>query len=256
MKKDIEIFLESDLLEKYLIGSTTEKEAIQVEHYISKYPEVRTTYDELQDNLENYARSFAIKAPVELKEQILNDIPKDHHNSTYRVPWYYVAASVAAILFCTSSIFLWSRNSMLSKENSIVSSELMDLKNDILVTNTKLEDIKNQFVVLNNPETRKYVLRGNQRANNLKTVAYINPVEKLSLINVVSLPDLPEEQVYQMWADVNGEMVSLGILKRNENELLSIPFKENASSYNITIEPKGGNIEATVDNIVANIPIK
>lgn len=256
MKNDIEKFLESDLLEKYLMDSTTNEETIQVEHYISEYPEVKKSYEELQDNLENYARSFAVKSPQGLKEQVLEQIPHKTLAHSHRIPWYYVAASVAAIVFCTTSIIFWSQKNLLEKENAIVSGEILGLKQDVLTTNIKLEDIKNQFVVLNNPETQKYVLRGNQRAKNLKTVAYINPLEKLSLINVVSLPDLPEEQVYQMWADVNGELINLGVLKRNENELLSIPFKENATSYNITIEPKGGNEHATVENLVANIPIK
>ncbi len=255
MKKDIEKILESDLLERYLMGSTSDQETIQIEHYISKYDEIRDSYEELQHNLENYARSFAVKTPKGLKEDILSHIiPEKEHSQ--RIPWYYVAASVAAIVFCTSTIILWSQNNLLVKENNIVSGEIIGLKQDVLVTNTKLDDIKNQFVVLNNPETQKYVLRGNQRAKKLKTVAYINPVERLSMINVVSLPDLPEEQVYQMWANVNGELVNLGVLKRNENELSAIPFKENATSYNITIEPKGGNERATVENLVANISLE
>ena len=39
-----------------------------------------------------------------------------------------------------------------------------------------------QFLKLNNPETEKYVLRGNDRAKDLKTVAYINSIDKSSLI--------------------------------------------------------------------------
>ena len=251
MKNDIKLFLKSDLLENYLIGSTTDEEAIQVEHFIEKYPEVQSLYEELQDNLENYANSFAVATPEGLKEEILENIPHKERNS--RMPWYYIAASVAAIFFCTTTIILWSQKNLLQKENSIVSGEIQSLKSDILITNAKLDDIKDQFVVLNNPETKKYVIRGNQRAKNLETVAYINPVQKLSMINVVSLPDLPEEQVYQMWADVDGELINLGVLKWDKNELYSIPFKENASSYNITIEPKGGNEHATVENLVANI---
>ncbi|NER12372.1 RNA polymerase subunit sigma-70 [Leptobacterium flavescens] len=252
MKDNVKIFLESDLLEKYLIGSTTEEESIQVEHYISKYPDVSRQYEELQDNLENYARSFSVSAPQEVKEQVLQAINKKA--TSHRIHWFSVAASVAAIVFCTTTIMLWLQNNLLLEENSMVSTEIRNLKEDVLSTNTKLEDIKDQFVVLNNPETRKYVLRGNQRAKNLRTVAYINPVERLSMIDVVSLPELPEEQVYQMWAEVDGVMINLGVLKkRNEEKLISIPFKENASGYNITIEPKGGNEQATAENVVANI---
>ncbi|XLS28016.1 anti-sigma factor domain-containing protein [Flavobacteriaceae bacterium M23B6Z8] len=252
MKQDIKIFLESDLLERYTFGETTDQETIQVEHFIEKYPEVKQQYDLLQGDLENFARSYKVELPKGFKEEMLAGMPrKDNGRSLYRI--YFMAASVAAVIFAAVSITLWSQNRMLIEENNLVSSEILSLKKDVVATNMKLDDIKNQFLVLNNAETRKYVLKGNERARRLKTVAYINPVEKLSLINVQSLPELPEEQVYQMWADVDGEMVSLGVLKKDKDKFVHVPFKENAKSFNITIEPKGGNEHATVENTVANI---
>jgi anti-sigma-K factor RskA len=118
----------------------------------------------------------------------------------------------------------------------------------------QLEDVRNQFIVLNNPQTKKYNVNGNRKAKELKAVAYINPVKKLSYINVSKLPNLPENQCFQMWAEVNGEMLNLGIIQEatNGQNLMALPYAENAVSY-ITIEPEGGNLNPTVDNIVANI---
>ena len=57
-----------------------------------------------------------------------------------------------------------------------------------------------------------------------------------------------------MWAEVNGELVSLGIINEFDNaeQLLALPYADNAVSY-ITIEPKGGKLTPSVDKIVANI---
>ncbi|WP_340074670.1 anti-sigma factor [Leptobacterium sp. I13] len=254
MKTEEELFLESGLLEKYLMGKASNQEALKVEYHIENYPVVNKQYQKLQKGLWQYAKAFSTQPPKYLKEQIIQALPiqEVHH----RISWYYVAASIAAIVFASTTLLLWMQNNRLLQENEIVASEINILKNDILATRHQLDGVKEQFIMLNNPETQKYVLRGNQRAKNLKTVAYINPVEKLSLINIVSLPDLPKNQVYQMWADVNGEMISLGILNDGDKELHTIPFQENAISYNITIEPKGGNIHATLENIVANISLK
>ena len=52
MNEKITSFLNSGLLEKYLIGDTTSVETEQVESFISKYPEVQNTYNTLQHNLE------------------------------------------------------------------------------------------------------------------------------------------------------------------------------------------------------------
>ena len=75
------------------------------------------------------------------------------------------------------------------------------------------------------------------------------------MIDVVSLPQLPEEQCYQIWADVQGKMVSLGILEETDRQLRAIPYTENALGLNITIEPKGGNIIASMENSVAEITL-
>ncbi len=254
MKETIEKFLETDLLERYLMGTTSDEENAQVALYIEKYPEVSARYDELQENLEAYSKSYAVAPPEGTRDEIIKAIAIDSANK--KTPWYAIAATIAALFFAGSSFYLYSVNNQLADENALVNEEIATLRNQNTLANSRLVDAYDELARIRNPETEKYVLRGNQRAKNLKTVAYINSIEKVSLINVVDLPDLPEDQVFQMWADVDGEMVSLGVLEKAENKLLSIPYKENASSYNITIEPKGGNDHATVENLVANIAFK
>ena len=250
MKEKIRIFLDTDLLEKYLLGTTTPEESMQVERYIAMYPEVRKTYDELQENLETYAKMYALNAPEGLKAKILNRI-KAQNTGRRKFQRYAVAASIAALLFAGSSYFFWNQNQNLQDENVIVNNRIRTLEEDM---KEQLEDVRNQFIVLNNPQTKKYAVNGNKKAKELKAVAYINPVKKLSYINVRNLPNLPDNQCYQMWAEVNGEMVNLGVIKSvdDKDHLRPLPYAENSVSY-ITIEPQGGNDTPTVKNIVANI---
>ncbi|MUH37667.1 RNA polymerase subunit sigma-70 [Zobellia amurskyensis] len=246
----MKLFLDSDLLESYLLGATTTEETLQVERYLSMYPEVRETYEELQDNLETYAKLHAVKAPEALKERILTSINKESNfkRNFYRMA---VAASFAILISAGASYFFWDQNQNLQEENSIVHNKINDLEETM---RAQLEDVRNQFIVLQNPETKKYTVKGNKKAKELKAVAYINPVKKLSYINVSKLPNLPKDRCYQMWAEVNGEMVNLGIIKEanSQEKLLALPYADDAVSY-ITIEPQGGNQSPTVENIVANI---
>ncbi|WP_350291210.1 anti-sigma factor [uncultured Croceitalea sp.] len=250
MKEKIKIFLDTDLLEKYLLGSTSTEESLRVERYIAMYPEVREAYNELQENLETFAKMHALKTPEGLKEQILFRIRQEKRNRSkfYR---FAVAASIAALIFAGASYFFYNQNQSLQEENSMVTNKIKSLENDMKI---QLEDIRNQYIVLNNPNTKRYAVNGNKKAEELKAVAYINPVKKLSYINVSSLPQLPEDKCFQMWAEVNGEMVNLGIIKQfdDKEKLLALPYADNAVGY-ITIEPQGGNETPTVQNIVANI---
>lgn len=261
MNAKITTFLNSGLLEKYLLGETTAAETDMVESYISKYPEVQNFYNTLQHNLEIVAKSNAVEAPKSILNNILDeldDAPVVTLNTTKNYKSWYkfsIAASVAAIMFAGAA-YLYYQNIRLSEENQVVVDEIFDLRSDIEANNKKLDKVMEQFMELNDPNTYKYIMQGNNKAKNLKTVAYINTKEKTSMIDVVSLPQLPEEQCYQIWAELQGKMVSLGILTETDRQLRAIPYTENALALNITIEPKGGNTRASLENMVAEIDLQ
>ncbi|GAA4812389.1 anti-sigma factor [Litoribaculum gwangyangense] len=262
MNEKIITFLNSGLLEKYLLGETNTEETDMVESYISKYPEVQNAYNTLQFNLEVVAKSNAIEAPKDILNNILdeldeNPVVKLTTKSTYQ-KWYKfsIAASIAAFIFAGTSYIFYNQNQKLSEENQVVVDEIFDLRSDIEKNNEMLNSVMRQLLKLNNPETEKYIITGNERAKDLRTVAYINPKEKTSMIDVVSLPKLPEEQCYQIWAELQGKMVSLGILNEADRKLQNIPYMEDALALSITIEPKGGNSVASLKNSVAQISLQ
>lgn len=263
MNEKITTFLNSGLLEKYLLGETTLAETEVVESYISKYPEVQNFYNTLQYNLEIVAKSNAIEAPKHILNDVLNQIdsetkviklkPIKKYKSWYKLS---IAASIVAFMFAGTSYLFYQQNQRLNEENQVVVDEIFDLRSDIKANNEKLDNVMNHFMELNDPNTYKYIIQGNSRAKDLKTVAYINPKEKTSMIDVVSLPELPEEQCYQIWAELQGKMVSLGILTEADRQLRMIPYTENALALNITIEPRGGNTRASLNNMVAEIDLR
>lgn len=262
MEKKLHIFLQSDSLDRYIMGTTSVSEDIQIEHYIETYPEVADEYSRLQDNLEIIAKSNAVEAPRFILDAIHDDIVNESNESVIsmpkekrKTPWFSIAASIVALVFAGKSLMLHQQNLELKQENDVVVEEIFDLRSDIAENNSKLDEVMRQFLKLNNPETAKYVLRGNERAKDLKTVAYINAVDKTSMIDVVSLPQLPEDQNYQIWAEMQDRMVNLGILDPSERKLQQIPYMENALGLSITIEPQGSQT-ATTDNSVAEITLK
>ena len=260
MEKTLHNFLNSGLLEKYMTGETTDKESALVESFISNYDEVKEEYEILQEQLELTAKAQAVNPSKNMLDSIMSSIdeaPVVQLQTKRRFPvWMSVAASVAALVFAGTSYVFYNQNKELVDENNTIAEEIFDLRNDIKQNNNMLNDVMKKLIKLDNPETQKYLIKGNQRAEELKAVAYINPVEKSSLIDVVQLPDLSDEQTYQMWAELNDKMVSLGILDKADRNLKSIPYIEDAVSLRITIEPKGGNNNASMENAVAEIPLK
>ena len=261
MEKKLNNFLKSNLLNKYLLGETSLEETKTVEHFISDFPEAAQAYEKLQDNLEIIAKAGAVDVPNDILKDILNTL--DEKNDTKviqlvqnrRTPWYSIAASAVAILFAATSFMLYQKNQDLNNENNIVVEEIFDLRSDIDTNNSKLDALSRELLKLNNPDAKKYVFNGNDRAKNLKTVAYINPVEKTSMIDVITLPQLPEEQHYQIWAELQDRMVNLGILDESDRMLKEIPYMEDALALSIKISTKGDSTNQN-DTEVAEISLK
>ena len=252
MNKKLHDFFKSELLDKYVIGDTTPEESRTVETFIKKYPEVSEAFELLQDELEITARASEVKPHAHMLDDILTAIDDESTielNPKSRIPyWFSVAASVAAIVFAASSYFFYNKTQVLKEENNTIAEEIFDLRDDIDDNNKKLDVVMSELQKLNDPETYKYILRGNERAKDLKTVAYINPVKKQSLIDVVSLPKLSDEQYYKMWAQVNDKMVDLGILNTHDGKLQAVPYIEDALSLSITIEDKNSDSSTASSN--------
>lgn len=261
METKLHNFLNSDLLQKYLVGETSHEESKEVEHFIFKYPEASKAYEKLQDNLEIIAKAGAIDVPSNILSDILESLDEKnetkviqlvHHRKT---SWYSIAASAAAVLFAATSFMLYQKNQNLNNENNVVIEEIFDLRSDIDKNNSKLDELSRELMKLNNPDARKYVINGNERAKNLKTVAYINPVEKTSMIDVITLPQLPKEQHYQIWAELQDRMVNLGILDESDRRLKQIPYMEDALALSIKIGTKGDDTNEN-NTEVAEISLK
>lgn len=261
MEKKLHTFFQSGLLDKYVLDEISASERLKVEHYIDTYPEVESEFQRLQSNLEIIAKATAEEAPKFILQNILNEIDQDtsrvikFKESKRTAPWYSIAASVIALLFAGGYVIKTQQNQDLQKENQVVVDEIFDLRSDIEENNKRLDNLMHEFMKLNNPETEKYVFRGNNRAKDLKTVAYINPVDETSMIDVVSLPQLPEDQTYQLWAEMQDRMINLGILDASKKKLQSVPYVKDALALSITIQDKDRLNRTTADSAVAEIDL-
>ena len=74
------------------------------------------------------------------------------------------------------------------------------------------------------------------------------------MVSPQGLPNLPDNQTYQMWSDVDGEMIDMGLLP-NDKELVTLKYIDRAESLNITIEPAGGNDHPTVERLISYVTL-
>lgn len=255
--------IDEGLLELYLLGELSLEEEQKVVALIAKDKDLRTIFNDLELAFEKLGMENAITPPEKVREQLKTKLGKPYiasrseqknspalEGKKYSTK-FLVAASIA-IVFALSSIWLYSkwRQSLetlnfLQSQTVILEERLSQLENNYQLTSTK-------YNAINNPQIIPLVLNGNDRSPGSKVVFFVNHQNKTVLVNAQGLSPLDAENSYQLWADVEGEMINMGLLS-TEEDLIPAIYISKAESFNITIEPAGGNNHPTVKNLIGNV---
>lgn len=247
--------IENNLIEQYLLGELTAEEQLQLELAIEVDPELKTLYKSLEVNFEKIAFENAIDPPAVVKSDLLQAVSNDKvvsiKSSSSSKFYLGIAASIAGFLLI-GSIWMYSELNTIKQQLNVVQEERDLLLKDFEGLQKSIESTNRWFVAISDPDTKQYILEGNTLMPDVKLISYVNDKNKAVIINTSNLPELDTEHDYQMWADVEGEMINMGIIDTTQ-ELLAMTYIENAESLNVTIEPAGGNDHPTVSRLVTNI---
>lgn len=280
MKEEVNIFLESNLLEEYLLGLTDSSQSAEVERMLVSHPEVQVEYDRMQDDMESYSQAHAVAPPLELKAAILAQLDAPLVQTTQAAPvkeepvsaptavsetpvvpitsasrgWMAIAASLVAVVAVVFAIHFYNQQQVLLAELDVARQERTLLAAQLDKLNNSVAEASVVQSLAYHPKTTSVLLRGNTKAEELGVVAYWNPTMQKSFLNVLWLPEM-EGKCFQLWADVQGEMISLGVLDPTQAPFAPIDFKIDAESLNITIEPEGGSDHPTVTDLVSSIAV-
>lgn len=259
-----ERIIEDGLLEQYILGDLPEATMVELEASLKNDSELKTYLNLLEIDFEQLAIENSIEPPQQIKQNLIASIKKNEAKviplatektkKTYFKSLFGIAASIAAALILTTAFLL--------KSNSNISEQLTEQEietNSVLEKNKELNELLNKkqdaLAFLSDPDTEQYVLLGNTIMPKAKLVSYVNHDEKRVLVNTQKLPELENNQDYQLWADVEGEMIDMGVISKDET-LLAMTYIDDAESLNITIEPKGGSDHPTVSRLISNVYLK
>ncbi|MEZ5039875.1 MAG: anti-sigma factor [Saprospiraceae bacterium] len=255
-------FLASGLLEQYVLGLTSSSETEEVEEWLRLYPELKQEVKVMHDALEKYSLSQGITPPPRLRSKVLNKLDSERLVSGLQVEpnlssptqgsrlmnWKTLIWPIAASL---AVVILLVKNNDLSHNISSMQAELAQTKA------VCEEEAKRFQAFIQHPATQAIKLKGGALAPDAAVTIYWNPDQRLAFLDTSTLPILPDpEKQFQIWADVEGEMINLGLLKQSAKETLQpIAFLEKTESLNLTLEPIGGSAHPHVEFLFASSPI-
>lgn len=264
MRMDKENFLKTGLLEQYVLGLTDEKETEEVERYAEAFPEIKAEIESMRKAVDDYARQYAVMPPEELKTRVMEEIDE---KEAYSQPqgslrgrtersnggrWgAWLARGIMATLIILSLSFYQSKVAA-DREYEVLSREYRAFQQECSRRQAQQEKLQEVYAFLKNEHTTPIRLLSTGLVAEAEAVAYFNEAEKKVFINPTLLPPPPQGKAYQIWADVAGEMVSMGLIDGHSKELQPVAFIDGTESLNITLEPEGGSKEPTVTLLYVN----
>jgi anti-sigma-K factor RskA len=258
---DRKTILEQGLLLAYLLDELDDIQREQVEHAMAKDQVLREEFARMEADFEKMSMENAIEPPASVRKALETSLGPSKHKAhdgvrtlkgtkTYDRTRLLVAASMAA-LFALSSFWMYNRWQESEENIRLAREEQQQLKETLEILSGEMQEVQQQNAMLNDRDMIPVLLKGNRLSPEARAVAYVNHKTRSVMVNPKALPPLAENETYQMWADVDGEMISMGLVPTDQ-DLVALTYIDRAESLNITIEPKGGSDHPTVERLISN----
>ncbi|GAC1437751.1 MAG: hypothetical protein NVSMB63_00030 [Sediminibacterium sp.] len=257
---NIKAYIESGVIESYVLGMADAQEAAELEQLSRLYPEIRKAMDDFEALLEKTAMADARPAPAGVKERLFASLSHEFAaetqvGTTAKViamqppsPWLkYVAVASVILLAGSAAMNIYFYHQFRSVKNDYLAL-LLNQRNLVASNNSiqaKALDLYQGMQLMSDPAMVRVPMPGVKgRENSLATVFWDSKSKDVYLL-ANKLPQTTEDKQYQLWALVDGKPVDAGVLN-DCNGLCKLKNIQKAQGFAITLEKKGGSPTPTM----------
>lgn len=237
--------IEQGLLEAYLTDDLNEDQLKEVEASLGS-KEIQDEFLAIQKKLEFMAFEGGLSPSDAVKLELLKQITSGKKGQSR----FLVAASITLALVSLSAAFIfYSRYQEVGEQLSGLQNQNEELANNVQQVNQEMEGMKNDLTVLINPAYSRIIMNSTQEGLVQQAVIYFNPSEQKVYLNTSTLPELTEDQQYQLWALIDGQPVDAGTFDALKDQFQQMKEFERVDAFAVTIEPKGGSENPTLEQM-------
>ncbi len=247
---DINAYIDSGILEQYVIGSLSSTQSAQVEQMMAQYPEVAAEVKSIEQTLQAYAQSQGVK-PKLTEDQLIDHLKKNLPSvspPSSKFPWTWLLSS-ALLFFIAFSVYRFSKlNNALNQ--SKIELQLQKSKCDEIDNqNKELQSIINRIT---NPQNKLIKLAGTKLSPTSYASVLIDSTSRKLYFDFAGLPTPPKGKQYQLWAIQDGKPLDMGVIQNNVVGSIHQTEKsivDRASAFAVTLEDEGGKSSPTLDQM-------
>jgi anti-sigma-K factor RskA len=277
--EDLKAYIETGILELYVLGDVTPGEKRQVEEMASKHPEIKAELDAIERSMELYAQENAVEPSENLRGRVLgslltnlgddrsfskahpqkdNETDDEDEDNIVTLPvqkkesdFYKYAFAASLALLVASTIALVNVYSKLQASNE----QLVALQADKQHFANQVKLMDGELTVYRDTTYKLLRLKGTAKTPQSALTVAFSPVHKRVMIDMANMkmPVNDKAHQYQLWALVGGKPVNLGVFDSRADTLTHIKEMKSlasADAFAVTLEPRGGSINPTMDQMM------
>lgn len=260
---DAKTYIESGILEQYVLGKLSAAEAAEVEGFAQTYPTVQQELTSIEQTLEFYVFAQAIPPPPGVLDRILQRIDAD----SVQVPtenslisnvrsrnWSRLSTVGLAFGLLAAVVglaFLYLQNEKLQDQVRTKQAQIDQAQVACDSISETLNVLQTEFGFVKNRDTRPIVMIG----KNARAAVYVNSQTGGVYLSNVQLSPPPTGKQYQLWAIVDGKPTDMGVfdIPTQGNVFIKVPFVANAQAFAVSLEDVGGKPQPTEVVIIGNV---
>ncbi len=274
----IKTYIESGILELYVLADLSAEERSEVEAMAKLHPEVKAELDEIERVMGVIADNFAVEPSSKVKAHFFNsisfaedttsasDLVADEGKGTSEVKvvpvsskqlsFYKYALAACLALLMVSIVAIINLNNSLKDSKTQVSqlqNSNQSFANRVNYLDQKVAKSKEALNILTDPDFEMVKLKGTANSPKSNLMVAFNPKKQKVMLDLHSM-DIPkndQQHQYQLWALVDGKPVDLGVFDaENKDGMKDMKSIGVAQAFAVTLEPRGGSVAPTMDKMM------
>lgn len=258
-------YIESGIIESYVMGLASESERAEFEQLCTQHPELVAARRKFEENIEVFAFDQALPIPPEVKGKIFEAIGKTDsrtmtslnppkidimENSKGPVRSLGLLRFVAAAAVILLIVMVWLYYQTKQQNTDLVNTNDR-LKVSLDTTKTILDRIvKEKKEGVGELNTTVVNMVGTKVAPKSSANVYWDSASTNVYLVVKNMPKLPNDQQYQLWALIDGKPNDLGVFDATDSRvILKMKNTKKAQAFAITIEKHGGAPSPTLEKM-------
>jgi len=262
---DIKEYIQSGVIESYVLGLASAEEVIELEKLSMQYVEVRDAIDAFSQLIMRQLSEDAVVPPAEIKQQLLDKLADEFEqpktpvlpiNNLTAIPgektsgkvikmvslkvWRNVAAAAILLLLVSAALNFYYYNNY--KQSTTKYQALLAERNTLQASN---DDYHQTLNIIHDSTMHIVRMPGVPGKQDNMATLYWDTKTKDVYVYANTLQQIPKGKQYQLWALVDGKPVDAGVIA-NCNGICKMKNIPRAQAFAITLEKEGGSPSPTL----------